>query len=296
MDWAKAKNIIIVLLVLLNIVLSFFVYIDSRKYVLSNQEEIGIIDILRQNKISIYTEITKNFKPMKKLSVSKYNFDYNFILKIFFKDVSSVVRNENEDMKVFSDKTGTLTILKEYVYYESTSTAKIIENDSFFSENANKMCKDIIKKLGKDFANFELDTNYSNLEVGTNLQNTKSMFIYYKEKYANYIINSNYVQFVITEAGIKEVMIANYKPLGFIKQSEREICSPSEALFTFMRHMKSINEDKEIFINKIDIVYDLEKDSTEKNSVYAVPYYRFYIKGSEEPILVNAYFNKILEK
>lgn len=293
MDWSKAKNIIIVLLVLINLILSFFVFKDSRKYVLSNQEEIGITDILRQNKISVYTEITKNFRPMKKMSVSKYDFDYNLLLKTFFENENAVTRNENDDMKVFNDDTGTLTILSEYVYYESSNNTKIIEDDDFFSENTKKICKDIMQKLGKDFSNFQLDTSFSNLEVGSNDKNERTMFIYYKEKFSNYIINSNYVQFVVTQNGVKEVMIANYKPLGFIKETVREICSPNEALFTFMKYIKSTGEQKEIFINKMDIVYNLEEYSTQKKSVYAVPYYRFYIKGLERPVLVNAFFNTI---
>jgi len=67
MEWKAVKNLLLVLLLMINAVLGFFNYEQYQQNMLSSSQEKAIYEVLSQNRIILYTDLLTKFPPMRKL-------------------------------------------------------------------------------------------------------------------------------------------------------------------------------------------------------------------------------------
>jgi hypothetical protein len=74
-----------------------------------------------------------------------------------------------------------------------------------------------------------------------------------------------------------------------------EICSPDEALLTFIQRVRSIWPELPLLITHMDLVYyqeEIRSRALDRGvTLHALPIYRIFIEDSEIPFKINAYTN-----
>ncbi len=280
MDWDKAKRLCIIFLLVLNLILFWLNNMNSNTYTIKQDQEKAIFKVLSQNKISMYAPLPQSYRPMKELSLSGYVLDIRLFANAFFntqKDPESLTKNVefNRITYLFEDKSisiaagGVLTCFDPGSYGELTK------------ESAKKLCDDFLKKLGKSFSGFALDNSSSTAPGGYVFE--------YREVYKKSTIHSNYIIFTFQDTLTIE---CSYSTNSGYVGSPREICAADEALLCFMKDIKNRMPDREIIINKMDLVYYLPESSSDMSLAFkAIPCYRIYMNNVKEPVLINAYLN-----
>lgn len=280
MDWDKAKNLTIVFFILLNILLGVLVYWEDNRYVVTVEQEKAIVSVLAQNRINLYTRILREYKPMRILDMGEYAYGEESFIKNFFGDVGDVVLTEEHNRSVFTRGDARLSILNDYVHYqnpEGTGKKKGPVTEPV------AICDEWIK--GLKAGDFQLD--------GISQENGRYV-LRYLNVYQGYAVQSNYIDFVVTENGIVEINLSYRPPQGFLGRTQ-VICSADEALFTFMQQMKNLYGDRDVFISKMDIAYHVNSiGQPGEGGREAEPCYRIFVAGEPLPFLVSGYRNEML--
>jgi len=278
MDWGKVKKTIIFFLCLLNVSLFGLIYMNNRAYRLTQSRERLIASVLLKNNIICYSEIIKNFSPMRQIEMQPPEYDEDVLLSIFMSAPESAVRSMERSRVIFRNEfEESLIIDGPGVIYKNRGAA----GASVTPEEAERLGAELIKKMKKLGGNFIADGPPTETEDGWLFQ--------YWDNYKGYLINSNSINILINGNGIASVEFTYYKPVSFIGV-RREVCSPDEALLTVMHGIRGLYGDyaEPKFILKMDFVYH------NNLSTKATPYYRVYVSGLDSPFLINAYENTIL--
>jgi len=268
MEWDRAKNQILVFFVLLNVVLAAFMLSERRRYTVTGEHEAMIRNVLAQNNITLDTDMIRRFPPMRALLMSGYYYDEDALLQIFFADSHVPERIEHAWGVEFTHGDVELVIANGYV--------------SFFDPNGlGGTPQAFISRHFPDFVHDERFLPYDNEGE-----------VVFRQVYRGYVIYSNSIHFLVTDAGITEVVMR----FGIIQGwdgPERPIFAPDEALLTFMQSVQAFTRDP-VTIWYIDIVYFIEFDhaSHEPGTVqHAMPFYRIFTHEFDIPFLINAYLN-----
>jgi hypothetical protein len=269
MDWDKAKYLTIIFLFILNLFLGTLVFVNSKKYVLSNADQNAIRTVMSKNNVILYTQILKEYKPMRNLKLSKTPFK-NVNLTPLLADESSTSSTLNDESEFLTKTSNSFEFRKHY------------NNELEFS---NKHCLEISNYYVSKF-----NLVMPNLFLDRTLNSKEKIVFEYRQKSKNQIIHSNYMIFTFTEnEGLK--IECHYDSPVYFQNILTEISPPNEALYVVMQYINNVFWDKKTFINKMDIVYFYENDDGE----IAIPYYRFYTSESEHYFLVNAYTSTMNE-
>jgi hypothetical protein len=279
MLWERAKNGMIIFFLLLNLLLAWFIYREENRYALTPERMQAIYDVLRANNINWYRRLDRSYAPMKSMQITGYSYNMEMLLPLFFEDISQVEKYLNEDKEIYLDGSAELIISNGYIsftrYWENNgqppeaTTAKIL-CDTFIQAN---------------FPNYTAD-GVQETEEGVRVS--------YREMYQDYIVYGNFIEFLVTQDGIKQIDMQFGKVTGF-SGPEREIAAPDEALLTFTQWMRNLDPDMPVTIHQMDIVYYQEEFSSQDNAfITATPYYRFFIQDRDMPFIVNAYNNTAL--
>ena len=206
MDWSTAKNILIVVFLILNI----FLFIILRPFyfnqgipesVLSNTVKImaskdvvikceipkttGKYMILKSSTQALQTE-----KLTKLLFGKTLNFDSNNEIQLG----SKTMQREKSDSIYYKD-------LAPTGKYDFTET-RILEREALL----------FIEKMGEDYENFVFD---SKREISPG-----KFRIRYVEKFQGYLVFRNYLEFIYSGKGIEELILAYKKPDSFSNRRE----------------------------------------------------------------------------
>lgn len=285
MNGDKAKNIIIVIFLVINMFLAFLTFKDDRKYYLSNNSLENIDSILNAYNIKLdNNNLIKVFKPLRKLKGQTGNIlDKNFIIDSIAQDKNNldfiITNSESESYK---------NSLEEFYFNQGSFTYDNYQGININEDNLD-FCNNILKKLNDYTKNFVLDTV---IEV-----NGKTI-IQYREKLKNYYIYDNYLNFYIENEKLKKIEF-NYDNIGSFEGSKRDISYVQEVILTFLHNIE--NKNSTINIERIDIVYApmINKDSSESKRIILLPFYRFnyyetYLGNKVyNSLLINAYTNNI---
>ncbi|MFV0519622.1 MAG: hypothetical protein ACK5LY_05030 [Lachnospirales bacterium] len=276
MKWDKAKNLIIVFLIIMNVFLYFANYYYDKKYSLSTQQEKNIITVLGENKISMYANMPDKNLPMASLIIapSLADYDRNKIADNFLG--STYTKSENGDIQTFTSVDGIITFENGFFYMDFLEPLTFVDNP-----------KEYIKKFGKPLEDFVLDK----------VSQEEGYTIYeYREKYKNTIVYTNRIEITTKDNNI-------YNILGFFGENDgysenpKDIISADMALFTFIKTAKEIYGDTELFIEGVDVVYYQEEYfpySENEFQTNAMPCYRIYVQDQSVPFIINAYTNKVI--
>ena len=284
MEWERAKNIILIAFIFLNLGLAGLLYLEDSRYTLTPDRIRNMHTVLSNNNIILYTNPMRRFAPMRHLDITGYYYDIPEILNIFFGD-EPVYQYETEEghpkYETANAENGSLEISNGYIYFDNHLQNDIIEeiprtvavgtSDAFINEHFPDFVRDIV---------FE--------EYG-------GVHIIYCQEYRGQLIQSNVIEFFITSQGIEWIEMRYGRVIGYDAEP-RMIFAPDEILLTFMQRVRHEAAENRIFIRDIDIVYLQEFVSDQEGSVYpAIPFYRIFVQHSDFPFLINAYTNEFLD-
>ncbi|MCL2564844.1 MAG: hypothetical protein FWE24_03410 [Defluviitaleaceae bacterium] len=285
MEWSKAKDIVIVFLVLLNIMLGVILLIGSGRYTLSAEQERNIVEILETNNISINTQIIRRFNPMRMLELSPGVIDDYKMKEVFFGTTDNIITDEWGNIRTHDHGNDRLIVFQNMVIFESGNFNEFREIDF---ASARQISDDFLASLGDMARGFTLDIDP--------YFNGNEIIIEYRQQFEGTIIYNNYFLFAIDNYGIRRVEHSHNMPIGF-SASANELFSTDEVLFSFLQAMRveSLDRPRRI-IEKMDIVYFMDPDDLELGIAY--PYFRIYYREYTSDgtyvtrlRMVNAYLN-----
>lgn len=284
MDWNKAKKVVILILIVLNVGLFGLNYIDDRKYYLSQAQEDAVVSVINQNGISLNTDIVKEFKPMRQLSVIIPSLETDKLRKIFFdKDENTKITVEFNKTILKSD-TKTLTIENNTVEYECKKGTNDISD--FNIKTAQAEATRFMKSLGQEWARFKADDNVIE-------DRDCFIFEYYEDFKGNKVFSSNN-KITVNKTGVIKLTGSYYEAKTFVGE-KKSICSADEALFTFLQEVKSNGSSEGIIITKMEMGYDFQETAeiAEGKQLKLVPCYHIYTENQQMPYVINAYTNEM---
>ena len=285
MDWEKAKKIIIIFLVALNSLLLALNINQNREYELSSAREKAVYEMLSNNGIGIYTEIVQKFKPMYELIINVPTPDIDALRSEYMGNEESSISTLSNTTVIESD-TKKLEINNNTIIFTDYSPDEPVSD--FSLEGAQKIASRFLKEHVNSSNNYSLD--------GITRGENSFTFRYYR-KYKGFNIFFGETTVTVTPEGVTNFSTVEFNTTSFGDVS-MDICASDEALLTFMRQAKSDYKDGGIFIDRMEIGYNLQEntDINEGNQLRLIPCYQIYLVGIDEPYVINAYTNTIISQ
>lgn len=274
MDWNRTKGYMVIILIILNIILLFANLSKNNEYRLTQLQEDSIKTYLDKNNIKISANIPKTFYPMNFVSMKKVQYDEIELQKVFFGNVDNITRTEEFNANILKKGTKSLIIDDVYILFQDTQKEKdfLYEKDYIL-----KKAQQINKSISKYYGKMKLD----GIEQGSSYTT-----VYFTGNMNGYKNFNNFLNVMIFKDGTKTVSFSCYEKIEVLNEAKK-IYSPDEAIYVFAKEIKNLFSG-EIEITKIDLGYYLGNFQDDYEYIFK-PYYRFYLKGIEEPFFVNAY-------
>jgi len=288
MDWERAKNIIVVFFLLLNITLGAMLFIEDRRYTLAGDQDRLIRTVLNQNGISMYALSLQRFPPMRPLDVTGFYYDtdtLDALLEMFFANPELVAISNQFGGEVFQYGRRRMSITNGFIFFDDPEGfCPAVEPVSHVTEPwAASLAAQFIDTYFPDFVRDDV------FYAGGGFR------IIYRQQYGGRLVHSNFVEFLITPIGINQVEMQ----FGQIKSHSGTpvmIFSPDEVLLTFVQRVRHMAQDTPMNINRMDLVYFQEYVSDLYYVSPAVPFYRIFTDcGGGRPFLINAFTNVIID-
>jgi len=294
MEWERAKNYILIFFLLLNLGLGLLLYVESRRYTLTGEQEHRIHSVLAQNNISMYIFPPRRFPPMRTLSVTGFYYDTDALLQVLFENPYYVERSQAFGGYVFQNGSSRMIISNGFIFFEDPDGFRrnrvpginplAPESTPLTHACASVLTDAFVRSYFPGFVHdrfFFVDDGYG-------------IRIIYHQEYRQQLVHSNFIEFLVTSTGIVQIEMQFGEIQGFVGE-QRMIFSPDEALLRFAQRVRHITQEEPISIRRMDLVYFQEYVS-DQNSVYnAVPFYRIFTCRGDRPFLVNAFTNMIID-
>ncbi len=273
MDWAKAKNILIVVFLTLNIFLLAYGSMHRPQNVNSNEGVVSVLEILQKRGITISEdyELPKYNKRTPMLIMENYVINRKDVLSFLFGknedfDLIKAIDKSLEDDKIKSYADGSkhieFTGVGSFVYVDEDATIKIEE---FNIEKDSLQDKQIIKGYRKLFLNMNIDVSSFILDrVKTN--DDGSYTFVFVENYKNYLVFDNRAKITVFNSGIKAIDFSISKIDGFSKSSSPIMPAHLVLLKNFYTLANSEQNDAGIIICSIDIGFKGFDDKIDENT------------------------------
>lgn len=284
MEWGKAKRLVIVLLVLLNLTLGVLNFRQRQENSMTSAQERAIFEVLSQNGITLYTELPTVSAPMARLSAEMPSYSKETLERIFF-DSGKTTVTVGPDKSVYRGETAMLTLEGARGTWERTDWEA--GKGSLTRSEAQRAAEKFILQTEHFFGNYdepvvlEKEDGFEVCFFGT----------YKREK-----VFANYFSLLVTEDGVSRIMFS-YCPVRGYAGEKRDICHADEALLAFMREWRKSGQ-KEAAISRIELGYDYMETAVVSldGTVDLEPCYRVYLMEEDEPTLINAYTCQIVQK
>lgn len=280
MEWGKAKQFVIVLLVLLNIVLAGLNYKQKQENVMTSAQERAIFEVLSRNGITMYTDILTEFAPMPRMGGEIPSYSKETMERLFFGSQKTTAIRKGDAM-IYRKDAASLMLKGAEGSWENTDVA--LGREKLQRSEALQTAKDFLEGTEHFFGTYgdatvlERQDGYEVLFCGT----------YKQDK-----VFSNTFSVFITDAGIRRIAFSYYPIKGY-QGEKKDICYSDEALLTFMREWRKEKHEYEATIHRIELGYGMtESGNTLGEDMLMVtlePFYRIYLMEEEEPYLINAY-------
>ena len=289
MEWERAKTIILIIFVLLNVTLGGLRFADYRRYWLTSEQERNIRIVLDQNNIQLYTDPLRRFTPMRPIEVRGFYYDDDFLLDLFFES-TYVTRREYGWGRVFTADDGRyLEISNGFIFFEAYESGAYDGNGTVVERSFAAIQTG--EFIGRHFPSFEMDIMFDSYDFYGN----HGIRRIYREKYQGLMVYSNFIEFFVSNSGIIQIEMQFGQILGESQVPPRMIFPPDEVLLTYMQRFRHVAAENPIFINRMDMVYVKLYRSDEVGSIsLAVPFYRIFVEGRDFPILINAFTNELM--
>ena len=285
MEWGRAKQFVIVLLVIINVALAGLNYRQRQENTMTSAQERAIFEVLSQNGITLYTELPTDAVSMQRLEVELPEYSKETLERLFFGSEKTTVTVKGTQ-NVYRNEYGVLTIDGAHGVYKKA----LVESGKgdLTKADAQKAAQQFIDGTEHFFGTYDEPT-VKELDYGYRVD------FYGMHKREN--IYANYFSILVTKSGIREIEF-EYCPIVGYSGEKRELAFSDEALLTFMREWKKNGTVEQATIQRIELGYDKMERSTAATdgSIYLDPCYRIYLMEEEEPYLVDAYTCQIVYK
>lgn len=278
MEWIKAKNILIIVFLILDIFLVYKIISSGDKIVTVTGDDIRECrQILKANNIKLDAKVPSKVKPLSNLQVYNSIYKDNKLKNKLFN--SKMLQEHTSQADIYVDRHMRTTIDK----YDDS-----LENiDNYYSKGFN--CLDtkerILKKANEVLKNKGIDTSNSRIERFS--RSRECVKIDYEEIYEGFRISNSYIKLKIDKTGLVIIDYKWYVTREFSDNQEK-LVSPIDAIILVMNHM---SDSKNQSIKSIDIDYYIEDNGRYIMDAEAIPVWR--IVTDSKVYYINAYENSI---
>jgi hypothetical protein len=236
MDWSKAKNVLLVVFILLNTILLYnnYVAFSGGGNILSDELSSNTLAVLASRGINVNCEIPSSAKGAT-LIYGPYLEDRHKIADVL---LGSKARDKIEDGKMIREG-GKELIFNDNSFEFKDEKPQALENISDI-EKAKLMLEDTLENMGIPYKDFEMD---SKSKTKDNIYKFE-----YKQVYEGYILFDNYIKAEIWTTGIKKLDF-KYRSVRGIKKNTKQKTVDAYQILLKMTDIKNVD------INKIDIGY-----------------------------------------
>jgi len=281
MNWDKAKTMLILFLLGLNVFLVAMHFVYEDDYAVSREDIRVIAAILAQHDITLDTDIVdipRSFPPVDQLALNPAAYNTSQLVDTFFIDTSNISQTIEFGNPIFSSQEGTLIIMRHIVQFRpSQHSPNPIFSTTTYNLQAETAFTQFLQMNASLFPGFEFDQT-------TASPDGESIIVEFRQNYRGYTILSNKLSFTVTPNGVTEVRYIYYPPGGFVGVRQ-PIISATQALFMFKLGNAHIGEP--ITITHIDLVHNIAFADDGSERITTVPYYRIF-HSHGEPMLINA--------
>lgn len=270
MDWAKAKNILIIAFIITNLFLGYYVLRDwrtsNRSYSISQERINDVKQILKEKNIIVKADVPQEIFELPELTLEYETYNIEEIEGQIFKDNKKDYR---EKVKV--------SLNDKLINYTKKTTISADKEST--EESAKEMAYDFIKKIG---------FNNDEAEFWQIKEKDKEYAIEYKQKYENIVLDDGYMKVKVKNNEIVWFERKWLKPID-TKVINKKVIPATKALLLAMDELKEKKdkEDSEVIVTDINIVYSLnnpflEEEWYEGNEKKGFLYWRIRLENQEE--------------
>ena len=280
MEWGKAKQFVIILLLLLNVVLAGLNYKQKQESVMTSAQERAIFEVLSRNGITMYTDILTEFAPMPRMLGQVPSYGKETMERLFFGSQKTTV-SQKGDATVYRKDGASLWLQGSVGVWEDASV--LLGTEGLSRAAALQTAEAFLEGTEHFFGTYgtpmvsETADGFEVLFYGT-----------YKQDQ----VFSNSFSVFVTKAGIRRIAFDYCSIQGYYGE-KKDICYSDEALLTFMREWRKEAHEYEATIHRIELGYGMTESGNaageETMTVTLEPFYRIYLMEEEEPYLINAY-------
>ncbi len=200
MDWRRAKTILILVFIALNLVLTVTLYRNVKGGEISQQTRVNTQRILEQNNVHIECPIPTYVGKDYILQYDETIIDKNKIITGLLEDnyskISDNIYKKDSQRLEFTSESG-------FEYTDGGGSRKIYGNSK---SQIDSNIKELAKKLGIPFNEFKLD-EFDTPDSG---KGSRSV---YKGTYKDYSVFDNYIEVEVENSGLKSIRYHYKKPM-----------------------------------------------------------------------------------
>lgn len=262
MDWGKAKNILIIVFLILNIFMLGNISLNALSQN-NSKEAIAITESILQSKnIRLESKIPSFTGAMGKIEINDEAYFNMQRAAAKLMGSKAALPSELKSGQRISDQNKEFTIEDNaaFTYRDSNPQEKW---DVTQKKSLEKRIRKFISDIGISEAEFVLDS-YDQLSDG-------AMKLVFVHKYQGLYIFSNTMTAVITEFGVKELACSIKKPVGISRDAQKVI--PAYKIL-----LTSYGNSPNTVITSIDIGYNMDMLDKDMKTFYAAPVWRIKTK------------------
>lgn len=196
MDWSKAKTILIVSFILVNILLIYNLIVENKESVEIVDELFleDVEDLLNNKNIILNTEIPKGIQSLPTLLVEYEKTNIRRINQVFFDNQAQII-NKGEGLIVLETEDRKLTLVNnKLLIYESMSNKEDANINNI--EEANEFARNFLIKKGYDISDFKL----SNSKIVED-----DYYLEFSKVYNDRYLESAFTNFHLDSTGVKKM-------------------------------------------------------------------------------------------
>lgn len=277
MEWNKAKNYVIIVLIIINCVFCVLNIIKHGKTRLDSESISDTKTVLASKGVTLNCDLPKDFSPMGQLYMKDYEYDYIELQEIFFGTISGVIRTQEGSDIVFSKDESVLRVSGNEVSFEDGGAGVFGT-----VEDAASAVNKYVKGLNDEFADYSLRMN-GDTDSG--------WYFEYRQRFHGQSVFSNFLKAKVDRNGKMSIKFNWQQPVEY-RGSKESIISPAEAVYCASDLIKL--EKGNSTVDRVERGYYLTERHGE-GRLAAVPWYKIYVNGGSSAYYVNAYSGDVTE-
>lgn len=274
MHWAKAKNIIIFILAVLNIFLAVNLYINNSSRLSTKEAAQNAIEILKSRSITVKCRVPVINGVPKRLNFVNDGYDPAVLAEKLL-DKPEIKASDLEDNRIVANGSRQLQVLTSisFLYTDSNPGSSV---DISKIKTMEKYAVDFLKKANLMPQSFYMDNYVKDAD-----NNVKFVFI---EKYGNNLIYDNYLEVTVTQKGVTRILGSHRA----IKKAEN--VSQDNIMTAWQVILRNFTDNAETEITGVDFGYKEEPGNIDNmKASLEEPVWRIKVKGRNEPKYYNAF-------